>query len=71
MDITVGTFNLNNLFSRYNFTAEVEIVQAGGIEVDGSVRFTFAEPLGYMLRTYSGRLVQAKSARNGRSLPKL
>ncbi len=62
MDITVGTFNLNNLFSRYKFTAEVEIVQAGGIEVDGSVRFTFAEPLGYMLRTYSGRLVQAKPA---------
>ena len=60
MTITVGTFNLNNLFSRYNFSAEVDIVRAGGIEVDGTVRFTFAEPLGYVLRTYTGRLVEAK-----------
>lgn len=60
MDITVGTFNLNNLFSRYNFTAEVEIVQQGGIEVEGDVRFTFVEPVGYVFRTYSGKLVQPK-----------
>jgi endonuclease/exonuclease/phosphatase family metal-dependent hydrolase len=60
MDITVGTFNLNNLFSRYNFTAEVEIVRQGGIEVDGDVRFTFVEPVGYVFRTYTGKLVQPK-----------
>ena len=62
MDITVGTFNLNNLFSRYNFTAEVEIVRQGGIEVDGDVRFTFVEPVGYVFRTYTGKLVQPKPA---------
>lgn len=60
MNITVGTFNLNNLFSRYNFTAEVEIVRQGGIEVEGDVRFTFVEPVGYVFRTYSGKLVQPK-----------
>lgn len=61
MDITVGTFNLNNLFSRYNFMAEVEIVRQGGIQVDGDVRFTFVEPVGYVFRSYSGKLVQPKS----------
>lgn len=61
MDITVGTFNLNNLFSRYNFSAEVEIVSQGGIEVDSEVRFTFAEPVGYVFRSYMGKLVEQKS----------
>jgi len=61
MDITVGTFNLNNLFSRYNFSAEVEIVQEGGIEVDANVRFTFAEPIGYTFRSYMGKLVKPKT----------
>lgn len=61
MDITVGTFNLNNLFSRYNFSAEVEIVSEGGIELDSEVRFTFAEPVGYIFRSYMGRLVEQKS----------
>ena len=61
MEITVGTFNLNNLFSRYNFEAEVEIVSKGGIEVDAEVRFTFAEPVGYQFRTYLGKLVKPKT----------
>lgn len=61
MNISVGTFNLNNLFSRYNFAAEVKIVQAGGIEVEGSVRFTFVEPVGYVLRSYQGKLIEPKS----------
>ena len=61
MDITVGTFNLNNLFSRYNFTTEVEIVSQGGIQVESEVRFTFAEPVGYVFRSYMGQLVEQKS----------
>lgn len=62
MDITVGTFNLNNLFSRYNFSAEVEIVKQGGIEIDAEVRFTFVEPVGYVFRSYMGKLVTPKTA---------
>lgn len=62
MDITVGTFNLNNLFSRYNFSAEVEIVQQGGIELNAEVRFTFVEPVGYVFRSYMGKLVKPKTA---------
>lgn len=61
MNITVGTFNLNNLFSRYNFQAEVEIVRSGGIEVDAEVRFTFVEPVGYQFRSYMGKLVKPKT----------
>lgn len=60
MDITIGTFNLNNLFSRYNFKAEVEIVSHGDIQLDSEVTIRFAEPISYLLRTYEGKLVSAK-----------
>lgn len=56
MTVAVGTFNLNNLFSRFNFTAAVEetpSVSAGGIEVSfdhGDVR----------VRAFMGRLVKEK-----------
>jgi len=56
MSISVGTFNLNNLFSRYNFQAEIDALpshQAGGIEL------TFA-PGRVQARTFMGRLVKAK-----------
>lgn len=60
MDITVGTFNLNNLFSRYNFRAEVEIVSQGDIQLDSEVTIRFAEPISYLLRSYEGKLVTGK-----------
>ena len=60
MKVTVGTFNLNNLFSRYNFRGEVEIVSEGGIELDASVMIRFAEPISYIVRTYQGKLVTGK-----------
>lgn len=56
MAITVGTFNLNNLFSRFNFRAALQedpSVSAGGLEMsfaDGDVR----------VRTFMGRLVKQK-----------
>lgn len=58
MAVTVGTFNLNNLFSRFNFSAAVTedpSVSAGGLEMtfaDGDVR----------VRTFMGRLVKQKEA---------
>lgn len=61
MHITVGTFNLNNLFSRYNFMGEIEAIKDGDTEV-GSVEFyTFDDPQMYKIRKYMGRLVKAKS----------
>ena len=33
MKITVGTFNLNNLFSRYNFKGEIKAIKTGDTTV--------------------------------------
>lgn len=62
MDITVGTFNVNNLFSRYNFEAEVQIAEEGeeGIQLNANATIHFAEPISYILRIYEGRLVEGK-----------
>lgn len=62
MSITVGTFNVNNLFSRYNFSGEVRAIAAGETEVDARLTYTFAGPHDYALRTYEGRLVEGKPA---------
>ncbi len=56
MAISIGTFNLNNLFSRYNFQAEIEALpphEAGGIEL------TFGQN-DVSVRTFMGRLVKPK-----------
>ena len=56
MPISIGTFNLNNLFSRYNFQAEIAALpphEAGGIEL------TFSQG-DVQARTFMGRLVKAK-----------
>ncbi len=56
MPISIGTFNLNNLFSRYNFQAEIAALPphlAGGIEL------TFSQG-DVQARTFMGRLVKAK-----------
>lgn len=55
MDVTVGTFNLNNLFTRWNFQAEVP--------VDTTLEETIVfgpddEP---RLRSFKGRVVKGKS----------
>ncbi len=56
MPVTVGTFNLNNLFSRFNFQAEIEelpAVESGGLTItvsDGDSR----------ARMFMGRLVKEK-----------
>lgn len=37
MALTVGTFNLNNLFDRWNFAGAVEVLAAGTSTVAGDV----------------------------------
>ena len=61
MKLTVGTFNLNNLFSRWNFAAEIAAVPEVAA-VASEVEYIFAADAAVKLRTYRGRLVKAKDA---------
>jgi hypothetical protein len=56
MEVSVGTFNLNNLFSRFNFRARVEALPEE--ERDVTVSFEFTEDGDYWFRTFRGRLIQ-------------
>jgi endonuclease/exonuclease/phosphatase family metal-dependent hydrolase len=69
MELSVGTFNLNNLFSRYNFQASVASLRAadpGGADI--SVDYRFDEDDDYVLRTFKGRLVQGKDPAETRTI---
>jgi Ca2+-binding RTX toxin-like protein len=58
MPVSVGTFNLNNLFSRFNFEADVSTAKKSTVET--KTTFTFSDPSGFKMRTYKGRLVKEK-----------
>ena len=60
MNVTVGTFNLNNLFSRFNFQADVSTAATSTVE--STTKFAFSDPSGFKLREYKGRLVKEKPA---------
>ncbi|MBI4259489.1 MAG: endonuclease/exonuclease/phosphatase family protein [Actinobacteria bacterium] len=68
MDVTVGTFNLNNLFSRFNFQAEIDAIVEGDTEVELGVTYDFSDPTKYRLRTFQGKLVKAKPAAERRTI---
>ncbi len=59
MLVKVGTFNMNNLFSRYNFQGEIQAIAAGDNSVEAVYEFT--DPTSYRLRTFMGRLVKGKN----------
>jgi hypothetical protein len=56
MEISVGTFNLNNLFSRFNFKAHVDELPPN--ERDVTVTHEFDEEGDFWFRTFRGRLIQ-------------
>jgi hypothetical protein len=56
MDVKVGTFNLNNVFSRFNFKAHVEELPKD--ERDVTVAYEFNDEGDYWFRTFRGRLIQ-------------
>jgi endonuclease/exonuclease/phosphatase family metal-dependent hydrolase len=61
MDVSVGTFNLNNLFSRFNFEAQVDAIVEDDPESGLTATYTFNDPEQFRLRTYQGRLVHGKN----------
>lgn len=56
MAVSLGTFNLNNLFSRYNFQAEIDGIPP---QAAGGIALTFTAD-DVEVRTFMGRLVKAK-----------
>lgn len=59
MRLKVGKFNLNNLFSRFNFSAAIQNLSEG--ETAGAMTFRYefsADDI--RVRTYRGKLVKAK-----------
>jgi hypothetical protein len=62
MVLSVGTFNLNNLFSRFNYEAEVSELPEEDVVISSSTTFPVADPTAHRFRTYRGRLVMGKPA---------
>lgn len=60
MRVSIGTFNLNNLFSRWNFSGAVQEL-AGAQPESVTVRYEFTDDDTYRLRTFAGRLIQPKN----------
>ena len=56
MEVTVGTFNLNNLFSRFNFQTSVSTVPQSG----GGITLEFDDQRQFKARTFMGKLVKGK-----------
>lgn len=61
MDVTVGTFNLNNLFSRFNFSAEIQEVLPTGSDGQLTSSYEFKDPKQFRIRKYKGKLVKGIS----------
>ena len=59
MKIKIGTFNLNNLFSRYNFKSNISKIKKPGS--DGSVVYSFEDTDVYKIRKFNGNLIKPKA----------
>jgi endonuclease/exonuclease/phosphatase family metal-dependent hydrolase len=64
VQVSVGTFNLNNLFSRFNFAGDVGTSTSAPetVRLEQRTSFAFDDPSGFKLRTYRGQLVEEKPA---------
>jgi hypothetical protein len=61
MNLSVGTFNLNNLFSRWNFKGEVDAIKKDETGLSDNIKYEFDDDSTYRLRTYKGKLVKKKT----------
>lgn len=68
MKVTVGTFNLNNLFSRYNFKGEIEAIKAKDTAVEAEYVYQFGSTDRVKIRKYKGKLVQEKDGADTRKV---
>ena len=62
MRVKVGTFNLNNLFSRYNFRGELDALAHNDLSVNATITFDLTDPERFRIREFKGRLVTQKPA---------
>jgi len=61
MRVKIGTFNLNNLFSRFNFAGAVNVLQKGsGSSNSFTIKYEFTDPETFKIRTFQGKLIKAK-----------
>lgn len=60
MKVTIGTFNLNNLFSRFNFAGAIDEIQSHHSSGAMTIRYEFTDPNSFRIRTFLGKLVKAK-----------
>jgi len=61
MRVRVGTFNLNNLFSRFNFQGAIDAInETPGPAGSLTIRYEFSDPETTRVRTFRGKLVKAK-----------
>ena len=58
--VRIATFNLNNLFNRYNFQGVVNGLVDPSTTVTGTVEYHFDDPANFRLRTFQGNLVKEK-----------
>jgi endonuclease/exonuclease/phosphatase family metal-dependent hydrolase len=68
MDVSIGTFNLNNLFSRYNFEAEIGSISDAETKVDSEIEYKFGAEDVFRVRTYRGKLVKAKDSEDSKTI---
>lgn len=61
MRVKIGTFNLNNLFGRFNFKASIEGIQEGGV-------YSFNAQDRYWIRKFFGKLVKPKDEKETKCL---
>jgi endonuclease/exonuclease/phosphatase family metal-dependent hydrolase len=67
MNLKIGTFNLNNLFSRYNFTAEVDPSLGTNIYALKGKLIEFDTQQG-VFREYKGKIVKGKESKESKTI---